>query len=180
MRDVHDVLLTRRHYYPRWILFPDWNYPVLALRTVVGQACCDFAIEEGSAVPIAQKHDSIADAMHRLPNTHPEISSIFYDMLAHPEIHRMGWYDFLREAADYFIGRCLQDYWPWFQGQDQHQARTHAMIRWHAFFDEACRPLENSRCGSFGFEFEWALVTTRAVVEGALAESVIVWFALLM
>lgn len=90
MDAYNDYLQTPSHHYPRWIIFPDVNKPVLALRTVIGQDCCDAAIRNGWAIPVAKRHNSVAGAMHALTFTHPDLSHKFFEMISKPSVYRQG------------------------------------------------------------------------------------------
>ena len=61
-----DVLTTRKHWYPKWILFnasPYASHYLLVNRQSIGQAICDSAIETGVAIAVPRDKQAVADAM---------------------------------------------------------------------------------------------------------------------
>ena len=161
-----DVSRTRNHYYRRWILFYDVNHPALATRTVVGQECCDLAIKIGKATPIQKRHNSIADAMNHISSLHAEISRKFHKIIAEPEHHMSGWYDFLLIAFYHYAYMYLHQHGATNTTLDDVQANIPADVLegWQSWFITDCKPSEMN-CGSFGSKFRVAADNTPRVVE---------------
>jgi hypothetical protein len=103
-----DVLTTRGHWYPQWILFTASRYGegLLAKREVVGQVVCDVAIESGNAIPVPRDKQAVAEAMSLVKAYYPEFVFTFHRLLATQAQAQGGWYIFLAEAARKFAGYC--------------------------------------------------------------------------
>lgn len=97
-----DVLTTRGHWYPKWILFTastNKNNLLLANREAIGQAVCDFAIMTGNAIPVPRDKQAVADAMPYIKLYHCEMVFKFHYLLATQAQDQGGWYIFLEAAA---------------------------------------------------------------------------------
>lgn len=104
-----DVLTTRGHWYPDWLLFTASRYGgdvLLAKREVVGQVVCDVAIESGSAIPVPRDKQAVAEAMSLVKAYYPEFVFTFHRLLATQAQAQGGWYIFLAAAARKFAGYC--------------------------------------------------------------------------
>jgi hypothetical protein len=96
------VLTTRKHWYPKWILFkasPYASHYLLANRQSIGQAICDSAIETGVAIAVPRDKQAVADAMHLINVRYPDLKHTFHCLLAAEAQDPRGWYIFLEAAA---------------------------------------------------------------------------------
>ena len=170
-----DVPATRNSYYPKYLLFYNVNGSVLLPRRLCGQPACDIIVELGAAVPVAKKHETIADAMGEMPSRSPELAHIFFRMLSEPEQHLSGWYDFLTVAFWHFV-KLYQSRLPNLFAATV-DLRSHEPTRiqfeeyWKGYFGYAIKPVELN-CGSRGYEFHQALDTTYRVANRLMTD----WF----
>ena len=73
-----DGRVTRKHWYPKWILFVRHGHEfALIRRTTLGKAMCDTAIDLKFGIPIAKKHDCVCDAMKEIEACHPSYCHAF-------------------------------------------------------------------------------------------------------
>jgi hypothetical protein len=100
-----DVQTTRKHWYPKWILFKASPYSgdyLLAKRQSIGQAICDSAIDTGVEIAVPRDKQAVADAMHLINVQYPELKYTFHCLLATQAQDPRGWYIFLEAAAEKF------------------------------------------------------------------------------
>jgi len=102
-----DVLCTRSHWYPKWLLFQAHRSErTLIKRVAVGQAICDAAIESGAAIPIPRNQQAICDTMHLIRMCFPNLVHHFLHLLVQEADGTRGWAPFLEAAAKSFARLC--------------------------------------------------------------------------
>jgi len=98
-----DVLTTRRHWYPKWIIFRATL--TLVRRSAYGEAAVAFdaAIDSGAAVPIPRNKEAICDAMTAIRIMYPHLEHHFLSMLSVVDRNSDGCRLFLEVAARQFL-----------------------------------------------------------------------------
>jgi hypothetical protein len=161
---VVDVPSTRKHWYPKWILFPSVNNPTLLRRTADRQLVVDFSIDAGVALPIPKSLESICDAMGQVSTMYPDYRHHFYQLLSLPSHDESGWIPFLdfvaRNSAAQFVhahGGSLENLW-------NRSVIEFAVGAWLIWYKNERKHLEYVRQGNFGFEFIEAMEMTKLFV----------------
>jgi len=104
-----DALTTRRHWYPKWVLFIGGPPHTLVRRTAYGEAAAAFdsAIESGAAVPIPRNKEAVCDSMGSIHLMYPHLEYQFLRILAMDAQSQDGSRMFLEVAAHQFaLDRC--------------------------------------------------------------------------
>jgi hypothetical protein len=93
-----DVLTTRKHWYPKCILFIIcWQSgnpsvePFVILQSI-----------RGIAIAVLRDKQAVADAMHLINFQYPKLKYTFHCLLATQVQYPCGWYIFLEAAAEKF------------------------------------------------------------------------------
>jgi len=100
-----DVLSTRQHWYPKWVLFKVSPYEsdlVLVRRQALGQVITDTAIQTGAAIPIPRNKQAVCDAMHLIHHQFPELVHQFHLLLLSNPHDSRGWFPFAKHAVKRF------------------------------------------------------------------------------
>ena len=155
---VFDGRVTRKHWYPKWILFGRRTQDfALIRRTTMGQVMCDLAIDLGFGIPISTKHNSICDAMKEIETCYPSYCDAFYFLLMSSNQDDQGWVEFLKVAANH---TAHQD---GYQNSWSHDDIQHGVSSWYSWYLQNRRYLECDT-GNFGFEFLGAIRETESFI----------------
>jgi len=152
-----DVLSTRSHWYPNWLLFQASPYDsdrTIVRRLSVGQAICDVAIENGAAVAIPRNKEAVCDGMNLIKHQYPGLVFPFHDILANQAHDGRGWVLFLEAAAKHFA------HW---LSSDNQEMEDAAIELWYPWYCKNLQHIEVASAGS-GVVFFRALVQTEKCV----------------
>lgn len=97
-----DALCTRAYAYPNYVALTqtDCGTPIVIKASVLGPDAVKLLIEQGRAVPVSQRHDRVASNLRLIQLLHPDLLDGILRMLAQPQEHLNGWFDFLSFAAN--------------------------------------------------------------------------------
>ena len=154
-----DGLVTRKHWYPKWILFGRHRHDfALIRRTTLGQVMCDLSIDLGFGIPISKKHNSICDAMKEIEASYPSYCDAFYFLLLSSNQDEQGWVEFLKFAANHTAHQLVRSI-PGYRNLRSHDDIQHGVSSWYSWYIQNCQYLECDS-GNFGFEFLGAIRET--------------------